>query len=110
MSTSTSKSEQIRQVLATNPRKSTKQIAEILKTQGVTATTAHISVIKSNLKKKRRGRKEAPQAAKAAAKAAVAKIGTLDAALSFVSSAGSFAAARDALAKLEKIGQLANKK
>ena len=111
MSTNTSKSEQIRQALASNPRKTTKQIAEILKNQGIVATSAHISVVKSNLKKKRRGRTAVAKSAKpAAATSPAAKSGTLDAALNFVSSAGSFAAAREALTKLEKLGQLANRK
>lgn len=110
MSSNTSKSEQIRQALANNPRKTTKQIAEILKNEGVVATSAHISVVKSNLKKKRRGRKTVAKSVKTASAPATAKVGTLDAALSFVSSAGSFAAAREALTKLEKLGQLANKK
>lgn len=111
MSTNTSKSEQIRQALASNPRKTTKQIAEILKGQGIVATSAHISVVKSNLRKKRRGRAAAAKTSKPVSAAApAAKPGTLDAALNFVSSAGSFAAAREALAKLEKLGQLANRK
>lgn len=60
------KTQAVRRALSDNPRKSPKEISELLKGQGVDATASYVSTIKSKMKGKKR-KKAAAEPAPAAA-------------------------------------------
>jgi hypothetical protein len=61
------KTQAVRKALSDNPRKSPKEISELLKKQGVDATASYVSTIKSKMKGKGKRRKKAVAAAAAVA-------------------------------------------
>lgn len=99
--TKTNKSEAIRDALAANPGKSPIELSEVLKTQGVKVSPQYISAIKSNAKRKKRGRKKA----KRGARQARASGNGLMAAVELVKASGGIAGAKAALGTIEQLSR-----
>lgn len=97
------KSERIREALAANPGKTPIEISELLAAEGLKIPPQYISTIKSNAKAKARKGKRGGKM-KAGRKAAGARMSSVDAALSFIQSAGGLEQAKATLSTIEQIG------
>lgn len=99
------KSQAIRDALAKNPDKSPSEIAEMLKSDGITITAQYVSTIKSNAKIKTRrkvmGRRGRPRGG-----ATGAGLGTMGAALALIKAAGGLEQAKNVLSTIEQISQV----
>lgn len=97
----------IKQALIANPKKSPKEIAELLKEQGFITTANYVGGVKSGMKAKKKGRKAAaaapaPETAPAVPKDAVS-IGLLCKAKKLVQELGGVKEARTALNALAQL-------
>ncbi|MGO9109734.1 MAG: hypothetical protein ACLP9L_10910 [Thermoguttaceae bacterium] len=94
-----SKTQAVKDFYKANPKASNQEAVDALAKEGITISTNYISNIKSNRKKRRN-----------VVKAAVAKgeigISEIKAALTFIKSAGSVAAAKQAIAAAEEIRKI----
>ena len=97
------KSQAIRDALAKNPDKSPSEIADMLKSDGISITAQYVSTIKSNAKIKTRrkvmGRRGRPRGGSSG-------MGTMDAALALIRAAGGLEQAKNVLSTIEQISQV----
>jgi len=100
------KSQAIRDALAANPDKSPSEIAEMLKSEGITISAQYVSTIKSNakIKTKRRVMVRRGRPARAAG-GSTSGMSTMDAALSLIKAAGGLEQAKNVLSTIEQISQ-----
>ncbi|QDT56467.1 hypothetical protein Pan44_45210 [Caulifigura coniformis] len=101
------KSQAIRDALAANPDKSPSEIAEMLKSEGITISAQYVSTIKSNakIKTKRRVMVRRGRPGRAAG-GSNSSMSTMDAALSLIKAAGGLEQAKNVLSTIEQISQI----
>lgn len=94
------KSQMIRDALEAHPSKSPVEIAEVLKGQGLNVLPQYVSTIKSNFKKKKKGKGKAAKRKVAAASNSLEAVG---AAVEFIKAAGGLEQAKAAISTVEVI-------
>ncbi|OAI57274.1 hypothetical protein AYO47_08200 [Planctomyces sp. SCGC AG-212-M04] len=100
------KSQAIRDALAANPSKSPSEIAEMLKSDGISITAQYVSTIKSNAKIKTRRRVIARRGRPPRGGRGGDGMNTMDAALALIKSAGGLEQAKNVLSTIEQISQV----
>jgi hypothetical protein len=105
--TAGAKTQTVRQALSDNPQKSSKEIADLLQTQGLDVTAGYVSTIKTNMKGKKKKAKAAAAPAPEAAAPAVPKdaisIGLLQKAKKLAAQLGGIKEAKAAIDALAQI-------
>lgn len=100
------KADVIREMLAAHPGKGPTEISELLKAKGLKIEPGYVSVVKSQLKPKRRKAKKGKKAKAAAAPGG--GFGAIQSAVDFIRSAGGLGAAKEALNTVEEISKAMN--